>query len=248
MIPHAVLPMPPQRMAALYSGRMSGSEGVGGLLAQFLLQVTGHPEQYHAADANRLGAVGLDLATTMLGRHLVAEDEVPTEVRRRALVAQVQAYVHRHLGDTTLSPQCLADAHHLSVRSLHRLFEAEDTTVASYIRELRLSRCWRDLSDPALRYQSVHTIAARWGFPTGPTSVGRSRGLRAEPAGTPQRQLASGTDRQSSGVQGQFVAGRLTSTRRPDARLAGPRLAANGGRGGRPPRVRRAAARWTAHA
>ncbi|GGO23763.1 AraC-like ligand-binding domain-containing protein [Micromonospora parathelypteridis] len=164
MIPHAALPLPPQRMAALYGGRMSGSEGIGALLAQFLLQVTRHPEQYHAADASRLGAVGLDLATTMLGRHLVAEDAVPTEVRRRALLAQVQAYVHRHLGDTTLSPQVVADAHHISVRSLHRLFEAEDITVASYIRDLRLTRCRRDLSDHALRNQPVQTIAARWGF------------------------------------------------------------------------------------
>ncbi|MFG1872958.1 AraC-like ligand-binding domain-containing protein [Micromonospora arborensis] len=164
MIPHAALPLPPQRMAALYGGRMSGSEGIGALLAQFLVQVTRHPEQYHAADASRLGAVGLDLATTLLGRHLVAEDAVPTEVRRRALLAQVQAYVHRHLGDTTLSPQVVADAHHISVRSLHRLFEAEDITVASYIRDLRLTRCRRDLSDPALRNQPVQTIAARWGF------------------------------------------------------------------------------------
>ncbi|MET8320344.1 helix-turn-helix domain-containing protein [Micromonospora sp. NPDC005189] len=165
MIPHAALPLPPQRMAALYGGRMSGSEGIGALLAQFLLQVTGHPEQYHAADTSRLGAVGLDLATTMLGRHLVAEDAVPTEVRRRALLTQVHAYVHRHLGDATLSPQSVADAHHISVRSLHRLFEVEDSTVASYIRDMRLARCRRDLTDPALRNQPVQAIAARWGFP-----------------------------------------------------------------------------------
>ncbi|PWR07074.1 AraC family transcriptional regulator [Micromonospora acroterricola] len=164
LIPHAALPLPPQRMAALYGGRMSGSEGIGALLAQFLLQVTGHPEQYHAADASRLGAVGLDLATTMLGRHLVAEDAVPTEVRRRALVTQVQAYVHRHLGDVTLSPQTVADAHHISLRSLHRLFEAEESTVASFIRDLRLARCRRDLADPALRGHTVQAVAARWGF------------------------------------------------------------------------------------
>ncbi|MFI5928035.1 helix-turn-helix domain-containing protein [Micromonospora sp. NPDC051543] len=164
LIPHAALPLPPKRMAALFGGRMTGSEGLGALLAQFLVQVTGHPEQYHAADAGRLGALGLDLATTMLGRHLVAEDAVPTEVRRRALVTQVQAYVHRHLGDATLNPQVVADAHHISLRTLHRLFEGENTTVAAYIRDLRLARCRRDLTDPALRAQSVQVIAARWGF------------------------------------------------------------------------------------
>ncbi|WP_433119944.1 helix-turn-helix domain-containing protein [Micromonospora sp. CA-246542] len=164
LIPHAALPLPPKRMAALYGGRMTGSEGLGALLAQFLVQVTGHPEQYHAADAGRLGAVGLDLATTLLGRHLVAEDAVPTEVRRRALVTQVQAYVHRHLGDATLGPQTIADTHHISLRTLHRLFEGENTTVAAYIRDLRLARCRRDLTDPALRAQPVQVIAARWGF------------------------------------------------------------------------------------
>jgi AraC-like DNA-binding protein len=165
LIPHSALPLPPKRMAALFGGRMSGTEGIGALLAQFLIQVTGQPEQYHAADAGRLGAVGLDLATTLLGRNLVAEDAVPTEVRRRALVTQVQAYIHRRLGDATLGPQAVADAHHISLRTLHRLFEAENTTVASYIRDLRLARCRRDLTDPTLRAQPAQVIAARWGFP-----------------------------------------------------------------------------------
>ncbi|MET7375417.1 helix-turn-helix domain-containing protein [Micromonospora arida] len=191
LIPHAALPLPPQRMTALYGGRMSGSEGIGALLAQFLLQLTGRPEQYHAADASRLGTVGLDLATTMLGRHLVAEDAVPTEVRRRALLTQVQSYIHRHLGDATLDPQVVADAHHISVRSLHRLFEGEDTTVASYIRDLRLARCRRDLTDPALRNQPVQTVAARWGFPN---KAHFSRAFKAAYGTTPQEHRDSGSD------------------------------------------------------
>ncbi|MBQ1073822.1 helix-turn-helix domain-containing protein [Micromonospora sp. C31] len=165
IIPHAALPLPPDRLAPLLGGRMSGSEGIGALLAQFLLQIARHPEQYHATDAARLGIVGLDLATTMLSRHLVAEDAVPTEARQRALVTQVRAYIQRHLGDATLSPQVVADAHHVSLRTLHRLFEAEESTVASYIRELRLARCRHDLADPGLRGQPVQAIGARWGFP-----------------------------------------------------------------------------------
>ena len=142
-----------------------GHRGDRRAAAQFLLQIAHHPEQYHAADAARLGAVGLDLASTMLGRHLVAEDAVPTEVRRRALVTQMRAYIQRHLGDATLSPQVVADAHHVSLRTLHRLFEAEESTVASYIRELRLARCRHDLADPGLRGQPIQAIGARWGFP-----------------------------------------------------------------------------------
>ncbi|MEU6076552.1 helix-turn-helix domain-containing protein [Micromonospora sp. NPDC047074] len=165
LIPHAALPLPPDRLAPLLGGRMSGSEGIGALLAQFLGQIANHPEQYHATDAVRLGTVGLDLASTMLGRHLLREDNVPTDVRRRALFTEVQAYIQRHLGDATLNPQTVADAHHISLRTLHRLFAAEESTVASYIRDLRLARCRRDLADPGLRGQPVKAIAARWGFP-----------------------------------------------------------------------------------
>ncbi len=165
IIPHAALPLPPQRLAPLFANRLPGSNGVGALLAQFVTQVATRPEQYHAADAGRLGTVALDLATTMLGRHLVAEDDIPSEIRRRAMLTQVQAYIQRRLGEATLSPRAVADAHHVSLRSLHRLFEAEETTVASYIRGLRLERCRQDLANPALRNLSVQLIAARWGFP-----------------------------------------------------------------------------------
>ncbi|MFI7428997.1 helix-turn-helix domain-containing protein [Micromonospora sp. NPDC049836] len=163
-IPYEALPLPYARLAPLFAGRMSGSEGIGALLADYLVRLSGHPEQYHAADAERLAGVGLDLAATMLGRHLVTEDAIPADVRRRALLAQIQAHIRRHLGEPGLGPQLIADAHHISIRSLHRLFEDEQTTVAAYIRDQRLARCRRDLAEPALRDLPIQTIAARWGF------------------------------------------------------------------------------------
>ncbi|MEU5526472.1 helix-turn-helix domain-containing protein [Micromonospora chersina] len=182
-IPYEALPLPPRRLAPLFAGRMSGTEGIGALLSNYLIQLTAHPEQYHAADAERLGGVGLDLISTLLGRHLVSEDAVPTEVRRRALLAQVRSHVRQHLGDAALSPQSIADAHHVSVRSLHRLFEAEETTVAAYIRDERLERCRRDLADPALGDRPIQLVAARWGFRD---KAHFSRAFRVAYAETPQ--------------------------------------------------------------
>ncbi|NES13379.1 MULTISPECIES: helix-turn-helix domain-containing protein [Micromonospora] len=192
LIPYDALPLPHRRLSALFAGRMSGTEGVGGLLADYLLQLTGHPEQYHAADAERLAGIGLDLIATMLGRHLVSEDEVPTEVRRRALLAQVRSHIRQHLGDPAMSPQQIADAHHISVRSLHRLFEAEETTVAACIRDQRLQRCRLDLADPALRDQPVQHIAARWGFRD---KAHFSRAFRAAYGETPQAYRARRLER-----------------------------------------------------
>ncbi|MFF5173038.1 helix-turn-helix domain-containing protein [Micromonospora sp. NPDC000089] len=183
LIPYDALPLSRDRLTPLLAGRMSGTEGVGGLLAHHITQLSAHPEQYHAADAERLGTVTLDLIATLLGRHLVAEDEVPREVRRRALLAQVRGYVQRHLGDAALDPQQVADAHHVSVRTLHRLFEQEETTMAAYVRQLRLERCRRDLADPTLAHRPVHALAGRWGFRD---KAHFSRAFRAAYGTTPQ--------------------------------------------------------------
>ena len=55
-------------------------------------------------------------------------------------------------------------AHALSLRSLHKLFEPHETTVAGWVRRRRLERCRRDLVDPALRSRLVSAIGARWGL------------------------------------------------------------------------------------
>ncbi|PTA43631.1 AraC family transcriptional regulator [Micromonospora sp. RP3T] len=183
LIPYDALPLPHRRLTPLFASRMSGAEGIGALLADYLIRITSHPDQYHAVDADRLGGVALDLVATLLGRHLVSEEAVPTEVRRRALLAQVHAYVRQHLGDVTLGPGAIAEAHHLSVRSLHRLFEDEETTVAAYIRDERLARCRRDLADPALADRSIQAVAGRWGFRD---KAHFSRAFRATQAETPQ--------------------------------------------------------------
>ena len=68
------------------------------------------------------------------------------------------------LWTTSLSPRSVASAQYISVRYLHKLFEAEETTAAEWIRERRLEHCRRDLADPALQAEPVHAIAARWGL------------------------------------------------------------------------------------
>jgi AraC-like DNA-binding protein len=58
----------------------------------------------------------------------------------------------------------IAAENYISVRHLHKLCEAEGTTVAAWIRARRLERCRRDLLDPSLRTHPVSAVATRWGF------------------------------------------------------------------------------------
>ncbi|GAB3958510.1 helix-turn-helix domain-containing protein [Micromonospora vulcania] len=165
LVPHDVIPLHPDKIAQVLGTTISASEGMGALLSQFVRQVMTHPEQYQEGDVPLLGSVARDLMTGMLAQRLDLTDALPTEVRGQGLRVQVKAFIEEHLGDPNLSPGAVAAAHHVSLRTLYRLFEAEDQTVAELIRTKRLDRCARDLRDARLRTRPIQSIAARWGFP-----------------------------------------------------------------------------------
>jgi AraC-like DNA-binding protein len=163
-VPRALLAMPMDDTDRLVAVPLSGREGMGALLVQFLTSLTTDSAGYRPADVPRLGAVALDLLTAVLAHHLDAGDRVPDDSRQHALVLRVEAFVRQHLHDPQLSPGAIAAAHHISVSYLHRLFRARGTTVSAWIRGLRLEQARRDLTDPALLIVPVHRIAARCGF------------------------------------------------------------------------------------
>ncbi|MFC0007631.1 AraC-like ligand-binding domain-containing protein [Micromonospora siamensis] len=163
-IPHRELPLAPDQVRRLVAARLRADEGMGALLAQFVRRIATHPDQYGPADAPTLAGVTLDLVSATLAQHLDRTADLPVEVRQTALRAQIDAFIDQHLGDATLTPAVVAAAHHLSPRSLHRLFADTGPTVAATIRSRRLDRCRRDLADPLLAGLPVQAIAARWGF------------------------------------------------------------------------------------
>ena len=132
------------------------------VVAPFLLDISGRLGEGSLAGAGPdLGETIVDVVRSVFLRQ--GEREV---VQRHAglLLPQVTAYIYRHLGDPDLSPARIAEAHFMSLRSLHRLWEPKDVSVSEWIRELRLARCRRDLAEPALAHESIGTIASRWGM------------------------------------------------------------------------------------
>ncbi|MGI5490848.1 helix-turn-helix domain-containing protein [Microtetraspora malaysiensis] len=107
---------------------------------------------------------------TMIGLSAVLVDrlDIPSpdsrDERHTALFLRIQAFVERQLGDTGLSPAMIAAAHHISIRQLYKVMQAQGETVAGWIRTRRLERCRRDLANPLLAQRSVNAIATRWGF------------------------------------------------------------------------------------
>ncbi|NNN30988.1 helix-turn-helix domain-containing protein [Streptomyces sp. S3(2020)] len=162
--PRSHLSLPDRELRRLSAVRIPGDRGVGALSAQFLLQLARRMDEFGPSDAARLSTLTLDVLTAALADALDARATVPAETRRRALVAQIHAFIQENLGHAHLTPTAIAAAHHISLRYLHKLFHQDGHTVGGWIRQLRLERCRADLADPLLAASPVHAIASRWGF------------------------------------------------------------------------------------
>ncbi|MGO4423445.1 AraC family transcriptional regulator, partial [Streptomyces sp. MCAF7] len=83
----------------------------------------------------------MDLAATLPTARLGAQDTLPAETRNAVLLARINAFIDHHLGDPELGPAAIAAHHHVSVRTLHLLFQSEPETVSAWIRRCRLEHC-----------------------------------------------------------------------------------------------------------
>jgi AraC-like DNA-binding protein len=162
--PRKLLPLRADDLAGLTAVGLPGDDGTGALFSSTARQVARQLEHLDPAAGARVGAATLDLLTVALAGRLDRLDQVPPGGSRRALVLRVRAFIDTRLADPQLAPATVARAHHVSLRSLYKLFEGEPTSVAGLIRQRRLERCRRDLLDPSLAGLPVSAIAARWGL------------------------------------------------------------------------------------
>lgn len=162
MFPKHLLSLPPDVVGQLTAVRISGQEGLGGMVVPYLTQLAGNLDQLAGATGARLAHSALDLVSTVFTREL-GLDGVSADPHR-ALVQRIRSHIDRNLASTDLSPASIASAHFISTRHLHGLFQEQGVTVSTWIRTRRLEQCRRDLLDPMLADRPVAAIAARWGF------------------------------------------------------------------------------------
>ncbi|GHE45248.1 AraC family transcriptional regulator [Streptomyces longispororuber] len=180
VLPKALLPLPCDQADKVLGRRMPSRDGVGALLARFLTRLTEETSAYRPPDAQRLGSVLSGMVAALLGCAVDRERALPIAAllgfaagrerallpagSRTALLLRIAQYIQQRLADPRLTPRAIAAAHGVSPSYLHRLFQDESTTVAAFIRRLRLERARFDLADPAQGSTSIRAIAARWGF------------------------------------------------------------------------------------
>jgi AraC-like DNA-binding protein len=189
VFPREALQLPGAAVDRLCGARLCARSGVGALLSTFTTQLARDIDSYRPSDTARVVATLTDLIGATLAHELEATGTLPAESQRRVLFQQVQTFIEQRLGDPGLTPASVAEAHHVSARTLHRLFEPHGRTVAEWIRLRRLDRCRRDLADPSLDDRPIHAIATRWGLPC---AAHFSRVFRAAYGLSPQDYRAAG--------------------------------------------------------
>ena len=188
MFPRALLPVRDSQLRDLTAVRFSSQDPYGGLVSAMLGQLARHLNAYESTRDTRIGTAFLDLLSLAVATRLDRLPQVPAESRQNAMMLRVQSFINHHLRDPDLSPGMIAAAHHISVRTLHRLYEAENETIAAAIRRRRLERCRQDLLDPDLRDSPVGAVGARWGFKD---AAAFSRAFRGAYGGPPAEYRAA---------------------------------------------------------
>ncbi|CAM3543339.1 helix-turn-helix domain-containing protein [Kibdelosporangium persicum] len=171
-IPKKLLSLPVTEIDHLVGKRLP-SQGIAALLGGFLVQLTTNTSAYRPSDGPRLGTVLTDLTSALFAHTLETDSTLAPDSRQRTLILRIRTFIQQHLHDPRLTPGMVAAAHHISTSYLHRLFQRDGTTVAAWIREQRLKRARRDLTDPALTTASISHIAAQYGF-THPAAFSRA--------------------------------------------------------------------------
>ena len=171
--PRTLLPLRSEDVAGLTAVGFTADDGPDALFSSTARQLARQVDHLGPAAGARVGTATLDLLTVALAGRLDRHGTVPPDISQRALLLRVRAFIEGRLADPQLTPATVARAHHVSLRSLYKLFEGERTSVAGLIRERRLERCRRDLLDPSLVGVPVSTIAARWGL-TNPAHFSRA--------------------------------------------------------------------------
>ncbi|MER6556380.1 AraC family transcriptional regulator [Streptomyces sp. NPDC001027] len=168
-VPRFLLDVPEEALRCAPVIRVGGGHGLAECVSLFLSALARTSRRRDPTVGGRLALNTADLVALLLTE--VQESDRPGDLADPAheLLARVQTHIRENLADSSMSPDSIARAHHISVRYLHKLFRTSGTTVGAWIRQHRLAACRLELRR---RRRSVAVVAQSWGF-TSPSHFSR---------------------------------------------------------------------------
>ncbi|WAJ46790.1 helix-turn-helix domain-containing protein [Mycobacterium sp. Aquia_216] len=164
LLPRELVRIPAARLAGLTARRFNGREGIGALLAPFLVELGRQATKTPQAPNIRLADAVFDMLEASFCEQLACERPAGRSHVQHEMMLGILAYIERHLDDPGLDGTTIATAHHISIRQLQRMFEDDGHTVTEWIRNRRIEHCRKDLANAELATVPVSVIGARWGL------------------------------------------------------------------------------------
>lgn len=190
LIPKHMVGLSSEDIGDITAVRLPRDHRLGQAVSPFLTHLGLLLPELDGPIAHRLATNVVDLLATMLADEVYSRPGgAPGDAARQ--LRRIHQFIDSQMANPDLSPAYVAAAHHMSVRSLHKLFETTGTTVSAWIKTRRLERCRRDLADPLIGAAPVAAIGARWGF-TDPAHF--SRAFRTEFGTSPAQYRKGGDD------------------------------------------------------
>lgn len=146
---------------------LSGSDQpIHSTLSSFLRAISVSYFYFDTETNSRMVETAMDLLATSLKMQSGDKINEFTSTRSTANIHLIRArsFITASLTNPDLTPELIASTQGISTRYLHKLFQAEGTSVATHIRNHRLEQCRRDMRDARQSHLSVTDIAFKWGF------------------------------------------------------------------------------------
>ncbi|MEU1520072.1 helix-turn-helix domain-containing protein [Streptomyces sp. NPDC005811] len=162
-MPRHTLGLPDAELRRITGITIGPRQGLAALVVPFLSKLAAEVGTCRPEVGEMLARNVTDLLTTTVTEYL-GQDARRTDAAQETLLLRIRAFIDARLADPALSAEEIAAAHHISLRHLQRLFQADGTTVAGWIRGRRLEECRRALGRPRRSRPTVAAVAQQWGF------------------------------------------------------------------------------------
>lgn len=140
----------------------SGQEGVGAVAAAFIRSLSQHDSEIPSDHRHGLGEQAIDFAATSLA---LTAGTMPSEESVRQFNRQrILDFVERNLHDPNLSVALVAGSFGVSTRTVQKLFASDQLPLSARIRDARIAKAKRALSDPRRNHFTITRIAHELGF------------------------------------------------------------------------------------
>jgi acetamidase/formamidase/AraC-like DNA-binding protein len=165
-------------------GYLSGRTGLARVFAELLGSVASAIDGLDTEAIRPIEVALVEFLAVTLAGDREAGALVGATTSQTATLHRICQRIEARLDDPDLTLAGIAANEGLSLRYLHKLFDAAHSSFGEYVRQRRLERCRLDLMNPLYAGASVTTICFRWGFND---TAGFSRAF-SERFGEPPRQ------------------------------------------------------------